>query len=188
VGAGVERQDLQGHVGQLAGLQEPLQLAAHDLGAAHRAAQGGLVDHRPQPRRLLAGEQHLAGHPQPHPPADLLAGVVEVGAADEGAHVVVGLEQAGDELALVGADQAGRRLQVHVRPEPRRQQVAVVLPPAGVVGVGGHGQELLDLVGVGDLVPAQQVDQVAPLEADLAVLEAVDLPFRGPDGLGRLGP
>jgi hypothetical protein len=43
-----------------------------------------------------------------------------------------------------------------------------------------------DLVGVGDLVEVEQVDDVAFFEADLAVLEPVDLPFRGPDGLAGL--
>jgi hypothetical protein len=51
------------------------------------------------------------------------------------------------------------------------------LPPAGGVGLAGQGEEVGHLGGVGDSIAAEQVDDVAVFEADLAVLEAVDLPF-----------
>jgi hypothetical protein len=109
-----------------------------------------------------------------------------MGPLDHRPHVVIGLQQPGDELALIGPDQPGRRLQVDIGPEPRRQDVAVVLPPARAVGLPGQGHELGHLGRVGDLVEVEQVDDVAFFEADLAVLEPVDLPFRGPDGLAGL--
>ena len=172
-----EGEDLEGDVGELGRLDEAFQLAAHDLAAPNGPAQGGLIDHRPQPRRVLAGQQDLAGHPQPHPPAHLVARFLQMGAVDHRAHVVVGLQQPGDELAFVAADQGGGLFQVDIGAEPAGEDVAVVLPPAGGVGFSGQGEEFGDFGGVGDLVAGQQVDDVAVFEADLAVLEAVDLPF-----------
>src|ERR1044072_3681155 len=71
---------------------------------------------RPERGRLLGGRQEVAGDAQRHPPALLLRRLVQMSPPDDGPHVVVGLEQAGDELALVGPDQGGRRLQVDIGP------------------------------------------------------------------------
>src|SRR4029453_3698801 len=159
---------------------------AHSRGGCSRGGTiwRGLRSRTPRPPPPPGAPKRAP--PPPPPPAHLLAGVLQVRPLHHRPHVVVGLQQAGHELALVGPDQDGGRLQVHVGPEPRRQHVAVVLPPAGRVGLPGQGEEVGHLLGVGDLVEAQQVDDIALLEADLAVLEAVDLPLRGPDGLGRL--
>jgi hypothetical protein len=59
-----------------------------------------------------------------------------------------------------------------------------VLPPARRVRLPSELEEPGDLLWVGDAIQAQQVDDVAVFEADLAVLQPVDLPFRGPDRLG----
>src|SRR6266536_1353319 len=49
-------------------------------------------------------------------------------------------------------------------------------------------QQLRDLPGVGDPVQPQQIDHVALFEADLPVLEPVDLPLRGTDRRAGLLP
>src|SRR6266542_1897797 len=128
----------------------------------------------------------LAAGPQLHPPLDAGRRPVQP-PADHRARVVVGLQQPGDELALVGADDRGRLLQVDVGAEPLRQHVAVLVPPAGVVGVQRHPDDRGHLTRIGP-VQSEQVDDVAFLEADLAVLQPVDLPLRGTDRLAGLLP
>ena len=53
------------------------------------------------------------------------------------------------------------------------------------MAVSGDGKSTYLFAGV---EPEAQVDEVALLEAHLAVLQPVDLPLRGPDGRGRLLP
>src|SRR6266516_4396609 len=179
--------DLERDVGHLGGPDEPLELRAHDLGTADRAAQRRLVQHHPQAWSVRALQQALPGHPERDPALDLLWSVVQ-GTLDHRAHVVLGLQQAGHELALVGTDQGGRALQVDVGAEPGGQDVAVVLPPAGLVGLASKSDQARDLDGVAHAVEVEQVHQIALLEADLPVLQPMDLPLRRADRLPGLLP
>jgi hypothetical protein len=167
----------------------------HHLAAADRPAQHRLVDHCPQQEAIGALQQLLPLEPQHHPAFDVLGPVIQEFAGDQRADVVLGLQQAGDDLALVAANPARGRFQVDVGPEPWWQEIAVVRPPARLAGLPGEGHQHRDPVGVGDTVQGKQVDDIAVLEADLAVLQPVDLPLRGPDrlagllaGEARLGP
>jgi hypothetical protein len=70
-------------------------------------------------------DERLAGHPDMDPPADLLlidAGVV---GGDQGAGVVLGLQQAGDELGFVPGQLRGGFLQADVDVEALGDDVAV---------------------------------------------------------------
>ena len=160
-------------------LEQPAELAAHHVPAADRAAQRRLVHHRPDAWRLRAGEQVLAGHPQADPAVDLGSGRGPVAEHGDRPGVALGLEQAVHELQLERSDQRGRRLQAQVGLEPVRQDVAVLGPPALVVGLPGQGQQPGPHLLVGHAVQGEQVGHVADLAADPAVLQAADL---GPGG------
>jgi hypothetical protein len=127
------------------------------------------------------------GEPHLDPAFDVLGRLVQRTAHDR-AHVVVGLQQPRDELALVRADQRRGLLQVDVGAVPLRPHVAIPVPPAGVVGLQRHAEDRRHLARIADPVEPEQVDHVALLEADLAVLEPVDLPLGGADGLAGLLP
>ncbi len=64
---------------------------------------------------------------------------------DDRAGVVLDLQQAGDELQLVLADEGGGGLKAEVRLDPVRQDVRVPLPPAGRVGFPGQVEQRLAL-------------------------------------------
>ena len=88
---------------------------------------------------------------------------------DDGPRVVGGLQQTGDELHLVAADDRRRRLQPEVGLQPGRQHVAVAVPPvrARWPARASRMQDLA-LVLVDDAVQGEQVGDVALLEADPA--------------------
>ena len=121
--------------------------AAHHLGAAHRAAQHGLVEDGPEGRRLGLGEQFLALHAQVDPALDLLVGLVGEADAQHRAGVVVGLQQARDVVRLVGPDDGGLALQADVGAEPVGQHVAVLVPPARRLASRARREEVVDLRG-----------------------------------------
>src|SRR6266498_1662015 len=179
--------DLERDVGHFGGFDETFELRAHYFGTTDWAAQCGLVQHHLQARSVGLFEQGLPGHLERYSVFDLFEGLF-YGAADHRAHVVLGLQQAGHELPFVGADQGGRALQVDVGAEPRGQDVAVVLPPTGLVGFACKRDQARHLDGIGHPVEVEQVHQVALLESDLAVLQPVDLPLRRADRLARLFP
>lgn len=169
-----ERGDLERHIGQLRGLEQLVDLRAHHLRAADRAAQGRLVHHRPETGGVRTGEQFLALHAQGDMALDVVRARLPDGAGlQHPARVVLGLEQAGDEVRLVGADEGGRALQADVHGEPARQDVVEPLPPAGPVGLLGQLDEELGLV-VGDAVGLQQQLEVRDFEGDLGHLHAAD--------------
>ena len=58
-----------------------LELPAHHVRRAVGAAQGGLVEHRPELRGVRLREQLLPGHPQLDPLLDLVAGSPTASAA-----------------------------------------------------------------------------------------------------------
>ncbi len=120
-------------------------------------------------------------HPQADPVLDLVGRGRAVTQHGDAAGVVLGLEQARHELQLEGPDQRRGLLQAHVGLEPVRHDVVVLGPPALVIGLAGQRQHALPLLGVGDAVQAEQVRDVALLEADPAVLHPADLGPGGPD-------
>jgi len=80
-------------------------------------------------------------------------------------------------LATLTTAALGQQL---LRLEPRRQQVAVPLPPPRHVGLPGQIEELLPFVLV-DAVEAEEIDEVAFLEPVPAQFHPADLRPRRPD-------
>jgi hypothetical protein len=109
-----------------------------------------------------------------------------VAEADDGARVVGRLEQAVHELRLVRTDDGRGLFQADVGLQPRRDEVGVLVPPAGRVGLAGERQQRLAVLVVGDLVEREQVGHVAQLEAAAAELEAADLRPGAPDRVAGL--
>ncbi|GAA2403289.1 hypothetical protein GCM10010420_33130 [Streptomyces glaucosporus] len=105
---------------------------------------------------------------------------------DHGAGVVLGLEQAGDELHLVGADHRRGLLQADVPVEPARQDVVVPVPPAARAGPAGQGEEVRPLVLVQHSVEREEVRHVTFLAGPLAALQTADLGGGAADRLGGL--
>ena len=99
----------------------------------------------------------------------------------DGSCVVLGLQQARDELHLVGADLGGDLLQADVRLEPRGQHIVVVVPPARRVRPPGERPQCLALLLVGNAIKRQQIGDVAVLESHPARLQAADLRMGCPD-------
>ncbi len=121
---------------------------------------------------------------QAHPQRDRLLDCGFWDAVHQPGHrpgVVRGLQQPGDELHVVAADDARRLLKAEVGLEPRGQHVAVGVPPARRVGLPGQGEQVLPFGAVTDPVEAEQVRHVALLEAGPAQLEPADLGPRRPD-------
>src|SRR5690348_11499564 len=185
VRARAERQDLQRHRRVVGHLGQVCELLADDLAAADRAAQRALVDHDPQLRRVRPAQDLLAAGPQLAPPGDLFFGG-RGALPDQRAGVSLGLQQAGDDLDLVGPDDRGGRFQADEGLEPGRQDVGVGVPPAGGVGLTGQVEQGGALFVVGDAVQGEQVGKIALLEPDPAVLDPADLGVRAADRLGGL--
>jgi hypothetical protein len=186
VRADVERDDLQGDVGQVCDLQQVFQLGAHHGRAVRGPAQRRLVQHGPQLGGVGLDEELLALHPEADPPFDLLSGGVGVGDEDDGTGVVLGLHEAVDELHLIGADDRGSLFQPDVELEPSGQDVAVLLPPVRGAGRAGQGQQLLAFRLVGDPVQAEQVGHIARPGGAAPPLQSADLGVSGAYRLGGL--
>src|SRR6185312_4082894 len=150
------------------------------------AAQRGFVYDQPEPGRVGAGEDLLAGEPQFDPPFGFAAGGGGESGADAGAGVVGGLEQAGDGVRVVAADQAGGFFQADEGAEPGGQDVVVAVPPAGLAGLAGQGQERVDLGGVGDAVGGEQALDGQWFQAAFGAFHPTDGPGGGVDGFGGL--
>jgi hypothetical protein len=160
-------------------------LRPHDLRAADDPAQSALVQDGPHLRRVLPVQDFLTGHPRLGPPVDLV--FRRQGAQpDHRAGVFLDLQQAGNELQLVLADEGGGGLKAEVRLDPVRQDVRVRLPPAGRVGSPGEVEQRLALVARADTVEGQQVGDVALLEPDPTVLHPADFGVRPADARGGL--
>jgi len=182
VAAGVERDDLDGHVGQAAGdLREVRQLPAHHRAPADRPLDRSLVQDRPHQRRPRLAEQLLARQPQRHPPLDLQGRRRGVAKQRDGARVVRRLEQPVHELHLERADDRGRRLQAEVLLEPVGGHVGERRPPAGLVRLPLQRLHLGAQVRIGDGVQGEQVIDVSVLEPDPAVFQPADLRARRAD-------
>ena len=102
--------------GQLVQLDEPVELVPHELRAAQAPAQRRLVDDRPQPWPG-GGEELLRRRIRSSTRRSTSRVSVRAELGDR-AGVVAGLQQAGEELQLVGADQRRRLLEAEVGLEP----------------------------------------------------------------------
>ena len=128
----------------------------------------------------------LAGQPQRHPPLGFTVGGVGKAGPHAGVGVVRGLQQARYPVRVVAADGTGGFLQAHEGPEPIGQHVVVAVPPAGLAGLPGQGQEGVDLGRVGDAVRGQQALDGQRLEAAFGAFHPADRPGGGVDRLGGL--
>src|SRR6516162_445676 len=110
---GAEREYLDDDVRAVAFPHEVLDLRPHDLRAAHPPGEHALVEHDADLwwRRVGAHQYFLALQPDLNAPFDLPGRVRRPAAPDDGAGVVRGLQQAGDQLRLVGPDRRRLRLQ-----------------------------------------------------------------------------
>jgi len=187
VPTGSERQQRDFYVTQLGDRDEVLDLPAERCGATDRPAQRRLIDDRPQVRWAGPVQDLLAVHAHGEAALQPLAGGV-IGEPEYRAGVLLGLQQAGDELDLVAADEAGSLLEPQVGVKPGGHHVAVGVPPVWRVGVPGQGQQRGPLGLVVQAVKFQQVGHVAQLEAGPAQLEAADLGRRCADRLARVLP
>src|SRR5262249_8977213 len=131
-------------------------------------------------------EQLLALHPEADAAVDLLGRRVGGGQEDDGAGVVLGLHQAGDELHLIGADDGGGLVQPDIELEPSGQDVAVRPPPARYVGLAGQYEQLFAFGLVNDPVQGEQIGYIALPDTAAATLQAAELGLARPDRLGRL--
>ncbi len=105
--AGGERDDLDGDLGLSGGLDQVLELGTHDLMAADRAAQHGLIQHDPALRRIRPAERLLAGEAQRYGPFGEIIGRGREAGYGDGPDVTLGLQQPGHDLRFVGTDQGG---------------------------------------------------------------------------------
>ncbi len=160
-------------MGLLRHLDEVLQLLPHDLATAQHPQQHGLVDDRPQLRRVGALQQLRAALAQFDAAPDLARSGVRQAALDHGLGVGPGLEQTGDVLDLEGAD--GRRglLETDQAVEPLGHQALVVaLPPTRFARAPQQLEQHRSLVGIG-AVPVEEGADVV-LRRGLAALARLD--------------
>jgi len=153
-------------VRELGELDEVTQLAAHDVAAAERAAQGRLIDDSPHPRRVGDGKDLLPLEPQADSPFDLLLRRGPVAEHGDGTRIVRCLEQAGHELQLVGPDKGCCLFESDVCDEPVGHYVVVPGPPTPAVGVLRERQQVRALALVSNAIEGEQVSDVSLLEAD----------------------
>ena len=100
---------------------------------------------------------------------------------DDGAGVLLGLQQAGHELDLVDTDELGGLFESHEDVEPVRDHILELLVPRGRVRLAGELYQLLPLSRVVDSVELKEVGDVTFLERDPAKLHPADLGSRGAD-------
>src|ERR1039457_6216207 len=105
---------------------------------------------------------------------------------DAGAGVLRGLQQSGDPVRIVTADQGGGFFQADEGAEPGRQHVVVAVPPAGFGRVAGQGEEGVDLAGGGDAVGHQQALDGQRLKAAFGAFHPADGVGGGVDRLSGL--
>src|SRR5215469_17173079 len=98
-----------------------VQLCPHRSRTTERPAQRRLVEDGPQAGRVRTRKYCLASNPQADPAADLLG--VRVLKHDDRAGIILGLQQSGHELSLIGADLDSGLLKAEVLLEPARQHV-----------------------------------------------------------------
>src|SRR6266487_1128913 len=84
--------------------------------------------------------------------------------SNDGAGVILGLQQTGNEDLLIRADRRGLGLQADEVGVLTRQDIAVGMPPAALTSVAGELNECLTLSFVGDTVEIEQVTHIADVE------------------------
>src|SRR6201996_1056118 len=172
--ATAERRDLDVDVAEPGHLDEVPELGARHGGAPDRAAQRRFVNHCPQLRRGRPVQYLLAAYPHTGQLLGIQSGVIVGSDLEHGASIVRGLQQARDELRFVGADGFRGFVQPEIRREPGRYYIAVRLPPAGRVGISGHGEQRCALI-LADPVQVGQVVDVSRLDPGAARFHAADL-------------
>jgi hypothetical protein len=155
LGAG-QGEHLHGHGRVPAG--EVGELVVLDLGVAGWAAQDGLVQHGGDGGWGVAVQELLAGHGDGGPAGGLLwgDGFDVAQAVGQVAGVGRGLQQRGDEVGLPDEDGGGGVFEADELPLGGGDVGGVVVPPAGVAGRLGQGEQVA-VLGAGDLVVAQEL-------------------------------
>ncbi len=175
VASTLERDHLDGDVRQPGDLQQVLQLAAHRLRTTLRSAQRGLVDHHPHLGRLRPVQQPGAAQAQADAAFHFLLVSQRVAQGDDGAGVVLGLQNPGNELELIATDEGGRRLQPDIGLEPAGDQVGIGVPPSASARLADQAQEDRPPGVVEYPVAGQQVGGVARLQRRPPGLQSADL-------------
>src|ERR1019366_9346179 len=115
----------------------------------------------PTGRRRQAADQCLPGDPDVDAAVDLLLRHSGVVGLDDGAGVLLGLQEAWDELGLVGGELGGCFFQADVDVESLGDHVAVGVPPALGLGFLSQAHQGAGEVGRGSVDAAHQLDVVA---------------------------
>lgn len=114
---------------------ESAELGGHHLRAPYRAVQNALVEDADELRGCVAVEDPLALHAQFDAAAYLLLREVGAEAFDEGAGVLGGLEEFGDDHGAEVGDPVAVRLKGEHLAGLRVEGVVVLVPPALLPGV-----------------------------------------------------
>ena len=141
------------------------ELPAHHLGAADDAMDHRLVDHGPEPRPVIAGQDLLPGQADFNQALDLIRIQLYRPVPEDLAGVVRGLEQAGHDHGLEVADRGGSGFQPDVDLVRVRQHIAERVPPPRLASIPrqldqpvpfrpGHPVELEQRPDVAGLRPA----------------------------------
>src|ERR1035437_244950 len=186
MGADAVRHDLNGRLALFADCHEVLQLGAHDGRPADDPADGAFVQDGPELGPVLLGEYLLAGHADLNPAFGLLGIEFERAATYQGAGVVLGLEQAGNDGELEGLDGSGFLFQPDEELVTAGQDVTVGVPPAALAGVLGELDKRLPLHAVAHAVDVEHDPHVVGMRAGTAGLDAEDLGVMPVQALGNV--
>ena len=132
-----------------------------------------LVDHRPEPRPVIAGQDLLPGQADFNQAFDPIGVQLSRPVPEDLAGVVRGLEQAGHDHGLEVADGGGSGFQADVDLVRVRQHIAEGVPPAGLASLPGQLDQPIPF-GAGDAVELEQRPDVAGLRPAPAGLDAED--------------
>nr|WP_217170103.1 hypothetical protein [Streptomyces sp. AC512_CC834] len=129
-----KREELDGDVRLFAGLDEVRALLAHHGGRADDAVKDCFVQDGPQGGGVLAGfPACLAFHAYLDQCVDLIGSEIRTHLGDDGASVVLGLEQAGNEQGLVAVRLGGTCFQGWVTVVAGRSENRGVCAPPGLL-------------------------------------------------------
>ena len=110
-------------------VDEMRDLGPHRLRVGLRSTERGLIDNRPQLKRVLFAKQFLPAHAQFNQTCDLVCAGVRSALFQDRPRVCVDLEQARNEARLVCPDDFRGRLQREKELKPLRRDVVVAVPP-----------------------------------------------------------
>ena len=135
----------------------------------------------------IGAHQHvLALHPQLDQPVDLIGGLPPAHRGHHRAGVVLGLEQAVDDLSLVDPQRGGLGLQSDVDAEAGWQHAVPDGPPALAVPFPGHLQQDLALARIVDAVELEHGVEIGGPRRRLAGLDPGQRGRRQAEPLGDL--